>query len=134
MVQILLKYKRVPAILLLFATLGILIATLYPSSSSFSINIWEYDKLGHFLMFFVWTFLYGLYRATKKNGAPNLWIVFFLGSFYGLMIELLQFIVPTNRSPETYDLIADVLGSLGAIILLKFTFRPNQEEVPDHTA
>jgi VanZ family protein len=74
-------------------------------------------------MFFVWTFLYGFYRASKKNGPPNLLIIFLLGSFYGLVIEALQFILPTNRSPETLDFVADVFGSLAAIIPLRYIFR-----------
>lgn len=45
-------------------------------------------------------------------------MVFSLGLFYGLLIEALQFILPTNRSPELYDFIADALGSVVAILLL----------------
>lgn len=74
-------------------------------------------------MFGAWTFFYGLYRAAKNNGRPNLWIVFFLGSFYGLLIEFLQFLLPTNRSPETLDFIADMFGALFAIWLLHLLFK-----------
>ena len=83
-----------------------------------AINIWDYDKLGHFLMFGVWTFLYGLNQAMRKKKKPNLWTVFILGSAYGLLIEVLQFIIPTNRSPETLDFIADMIGSALAILPL----------------
>ncbi len=50
-------------------------------------------------------------------------MVFSLGLFYGLLIEILQFILPTNRSPELYDFIADALGSGLAILLLKPIFK-----------
>lgn len=96
--------------------------TLFPSDGLSKINLWDYDKVGHFLMFLVWTFLYGLVRAVRKKSAPSLFVVFSLGLFYGLLIEFLQFVLPTNRSPELYDFIADALGSGAAIILLKLLF------------
>ena len=121
-INLLLKYKRVPGVLLALSTLLILIATLYPSTKSFSFNIWDYDKLGHFIMFGAWTFVYGLFRASKNTNKPNLWIIFSLGSFYGLLIEFLQYVVPTNRNPEALDVVADIIGALAAIILLRFVF------------
>lgn len=96
--------------------------TLFPSDGLSKVNLWDYDKLGHFLMFLAWTFLYGLVRAARKKSVPNLLLVFSLGLFYGLLIEFLQFVLPTNRSPELYDFIADALGSGAAIILLKLYF------------
>ncbi len=74
-------------------------------------------------MFGAWTFLFGVVRALKKNRKPNLRVVFVLGSFYGLLIEVLQFLVPTNRSPELMDFVADMLGSAFAIIALHFVFK-----------
>lgn len=100
---------------------------LYPSNQLAEINIWDYDKIGHFLLFAVWTFLYGIVRAARKKKAPNLWLVFILGLFYGLLVEALQFVLPTNRSPELFDFIADALGSLTAIFFLRFIFPPNSE-------
>tara|TARA_R110002096_G_scaffold326134_1_gene520032 strand:- start:14237 stop:14581 length:345 start_codon:yes stop_codon:yes gene_type:complete len=100
------------------ATIAILIVTLSPAKNLSTINIWDYDKLGHFLMFGVWTFLYGLSQAVRQKRKPNLWMVFILGSAYGLLIELLQFVLPTNRSPETLDFIADMIGSALAILPL----------------
>lgn len=100
-----------------------MVATLLPSKNITKVNIWEYDKIGHFLMFMVWTFLYGVVRALRQKSAPNLIIVFSLGLFYGLLIEVLQLVLPTNRSPELYDFIADALGSGFAILLLKYFFQ-----------
>ncbi|MEQ8885514.1 MAG: VanZ family protein [Balneola sp.] len=109
--------------LVAFTTISILVATLYPSKTSLSLNIWDYDKLGHFIMFAGWTFLVGLFRASNTKRKPSLWKVFSLGCFYGLMIEFLQFVVPTNRSPETLDFVADALGALFAIFVLHFLFK-----------
>lgn len=107
----------------MIVTITILFGTLYPSGGLSKINIWDYDKIGHFLMFVVWTFLFGIVRAVLKKRKPSLLMVFFLGLFYGLLIEVLQFILPTNRSPELYDFIADALGSAVAVILLIPVFK-----------
>lgn len=96
---------------------------LYPSDQMAPINIWDYDKIGHYILFAVWTFLYGLVRAIRKKRAPNLWIVFTLGLSYGLLVEFLQFVLPTNRSPELWDFIADALGSFSAVLALKWVFK-----------
>jgi len=74
-------------------------------------------------MFGGWTFLYGMFRAFKMNKKPNLLTVFFLGTMYGLLIEVLQFILPTNRSPELLDFIADMTGALVAIGVLHVFFK-----------
>jgi len=100
---------------------------LYPSDHLAEINIWDYDKIAHFILFAVWTFLYGIVRAIRKKRAPNLKLVFILGLSYGLLVEILQFILPTNRSPELYDFIADALGSLSAVFLLQLIFKPSSE-------
>ena len=107
----------------MLVTIIILAGTLLPSKNLSKINIWDYDKIGHFLMFAAWTFLFGIVRAVLKKRKPSLIMVFSLGLFYGLLIEILQFILPTNRSPELYDFIADALGSGLAILLLKPIFK-----------
>lgn len=66
-------------------------------------------------MFGVWTFLYGLVLGIRKNAMPNLWLIFFLGSFFGAFIEFLQFILPTKRAAELFDVVADIAGAAGAI-------------------
>ncbi len=103
--------------------MAILFGTLLPTDEEIGINVWEHDKLVHFLAFGVWTFLYGVVRAVRKGNRPNLWIVFVLGTSYGLLVELLQFVMPINRSPELLDFIADMLGSGAAIIGLHFLFK-----------
>lgn len=112
--------------------MAILFGTLLPADQEIGINVWEYDKLVHFLAFGVWTFLYGMVRAVRKRGRPNLWVIFILGTSYGLLVEFLQLVLPTNRSPELLDFIADMLGSGAAIIVLHFLFKSifNEKESP----
>ncbi len=121
--SILLKYRKSILFLFVAATLSILIGTLYPAEKLSQINIWNHDKIAHFGLFAIWTFLFGLVYAVRKKNTPNLWFVFGFSLFFGLLVEILQFILPTNRSPELYDFIADALGSSAAVALLRFIFK-----------
>ncbi len=119
---------------MVLATIAILAGTLLPSDKIIPKKIWDYDKFGHFIMFAVWTFLYGLVLGVWKQKQPNLWVIFFWGSFYGILIEFLQFLLPTNRSPELLDFIADAIGSAFAILILKIIFRRSFTKPKEQTA
>lgn len=67
-------------------------------------------------MFGIWTFFYGIIRFLKGNYA--LLPVFLWGTFFGVLIELLQMLLPTNRNAEWLDLAADIAGSAFAALLL----------------
>ncbi|MBO6523440.1 MAG: VanZ family protein [Balneolaceae bacterium] len=125
---LLFKYRKLTVLLFVLVTIVILVGTLFPANSLSNINIWSYDKVAHLFAFAAWTFLFGVVRALWKQTKPNLFNVFALGLFYGLLIELFQFILPTNRSPELYDFIADALGSGLAVLLLKPIFKRMFEE------
>ncbi len=129
--ELIFTYRRSFIILFVSVTLLILVGMLYPSAQISKINFWDYDKIWHFVLFLIWTFLYGLVRAIREKRAPNLWLVFIFGLAYGILVEILQFILPTNRSPEVADFIADALGSLAAIGILKWVFNsPSKDNDP----
>src|SRR5690625_7849030 len=71
-------------------TVLILYMTLMPSNRIGSFAIYEYDKLGHFMVFFVWSLSFGLLINSFKKSYVNLYLVFFTGSLFGICIELLQ--------------------------------------------
>lgn len=98
------------------STVLILYGTLFPSGNSIPEPFWNYDKVAHFLMFGIWTFFYGIIRFLKGNYA--LLPVFLWGTFFGVLIELLQMLLPTNRNAEWLDLAADIAGSAFAALLL----------------
>ena len=101
--------------LYILSTVLIIIGTLFPSNYNLP-NDWHYDKIAHFLMFGMWTFFYGIIRFLKAKYA--LWPVFLWGTFFGFLIEALQFVLPTNRSAEMLDLAADIAGVTIAVFLL----------------
>lgn len=104
-------------------TIAILYGTLSPSDQLPHVSIFGKDKLMHFLVFLAWTFLYGITHASIKKSRPKLWVVFTLGLFYGLLIEILQSVLPTNRDPEFLDLVADTMGSAVATFGLYWVFK-----------
>jgi len=100
-------------------TVLILYMTLMPSNRIGSFAIYEYDKLGHFMVFFVWSLSFGLLINSFKKSYVNLYLVFFTGSLFGICIELLQGWMEHGRTPDYADAIADILGCLAAVVVLK---------------
>lgn len=103
-----------------------LVLTLMPSDFIGESQIWSYDKLGHILMFGSWTFILGLYMQLS-TAAPtiNIWSIFAIGVSFGLLIEILQHLLPLNRHADPIDFLVDTLGCLLAVWLLKQT--PSEE-------
>lgn len=115
------KHRYLLPVGIALLTLLTLLLTLLPGSSLPSSRFWSYDKLGHFLLFGSWTYLLGLYRYFTTGSQGNLFIIFLLGSGFGLAVELLQYLLPVQRQADFYDLAFDALGCLVAVFALKKT-------------
>lgn len=110
---------------LLYAALGFLTVitlalTLLPSETLSSGNrIFQYDKLGHSLIFGSWTFLLGLIFMVSDRKPLPLLSIFLAGSLFGILIEILQEVLTADRHADPLDAIADIIGCLLAVALLK---------------
>lgn len=115
-------YLVIYAIFLLTAiTLAL---TLLPINRVMPSRIWSFDKLGHLALFGGWTFLVGYYRYLLNPETINLFIIFFIGVFFGVAIELLQYMMPLNRTADLFDIAYNTLGCFIAILgLYKLTER-----------
>ena len=71
-------------------------------------------SINHMIYFSLITILAYLIKSKSKNLLINLKFIFFLSIF----LELLHLIIP-NRAFEYFDLIANIMGVLLAIFLLK---------------
>ncbi len=71
-------------------------------------------SINHMIYFSLITILAHLIKSKSKNLLINLKFIFFLSIF----LELLHLIIP-NRAFEYFDLIANIMGVLLAIFLLK---------------
>ncbi|MFM1877837.1 MAG: hypothetical protein RLZZ241_703 [Bacteroidota bacterium] len=88
------------------------------------IDLPEIDKLVHFTFYFVAVFLGGIWvQNGDPKGAKFTKQILFLGLglfFYGIIIEVLQGVLPTERSAEVLDGVANTLGLLSGILILKY--------------
>ncbi|SMO71489.1 VanZ family protein [Fodinibius sediminis] len=101
-------------------TIVTLLLTLLPAETFSQNEIWSYDKVGHLLIFGTWTLLLGLNHSISRAGNTNLWIIFLLGISFGIIIEILQYSLPSlNRHADVYDVVFDTIGCLLALGVLK---------------
>ena len=84
------------------------------------------DKIAHFGFYLVATVLGVLVlresagQRMRLNGA--LWFAAVVLVAYGGLIEAFQAALPTGRSPEWWDFLANTLGVLAAVASLKVAF------------
>jgi VanZ family protein len=73
----------------------------------------------HLLAFMAWTLGTGIcWRAYNNRRAP-LKLLVVAPILFGIAIEVLQGILPTNRSPEWMDVVFDAIGTiLGLLVYL----------------
>lgn len=88
-------------------------------------NLLGIDKLAHMLLFGTETFLIAI--ATKKHYAykSNFQIIlpaFLIGTMFGIIIEILQATVFTNRSFDYLDMLANTIGCALAWLILIWKF------------
>lgn len=83
------------------------------------ITIPHFDKIVHFGMFFIMgIFLFAeISIQTKLKRTSITSVILLVITIYGGIIEYLQQNYFTNRSGDYWDLIADILGGIIAIIL-----------------
>ncbi|MBZ4651286.1 MAG: hypothetical protein JG761_86 [Proteiniphilum sp.] len=93
----------------------------------------SWDKVAHYGLFFLLSSV-SLYDYDKlHNGSPSRgrWIFwgFLLPVLYGGVIELLQLYLFTSRSAEWGDWIADLAGSLTALLLAIICVRKRRKSI-----
>ncbi len=113
------RHKYLLYLALSLLTIVTIALTLLPPEHISNQPLFQYDKLGHALMFGSWTFLLGLIQLVSDRKPLPLFYIFMAGSLFGITIEILQEVLPVDRNMDPYDAIADVSGCLAAIIFLK---------------
>jgi hypothetical protein len=108
-----------------------LLLTLLPSDQLMDTRVFRYDKFGHMLMFGTWTFLLGLIQLVSNKKPLPLFTIFIAGSLFGITVELLQEVLPVDRSMDPYDALADITGCLIAVLFLRvITFFSSYDKIP----
>ena len=103
--------------------LMIIVLSLMPAGggNTFLFGIPHIDKLAHFGIYAVWTFLIclSLDRNTKGSLKKIGWIAFLTGAVLGILLELGQYAMTFGRSYEIGDIIANTIGSLAGVLVRK---------------
>lgn len=84
------------------------------------------DKVAHLLLFGTETYLIAIASRKTNLSATNFQIIFpafLIGTGFGILIEILQATVFTNRSFDYLDMVANTLGCLIAWLLLSLKFK-----------
>ena len=127
-VHIIQRHKHIIGILYALFTSSILIGTLIPGSSLSEYEVFSYDKLMHLLAFMAWTLGTGIcWRAYNDRRAP-LKLLVVAPILFGIAIEVLQGILPTNRSPEWMDVVFDAIGTILGLLVYLLLLRIKDKE------
>ena len=90
-------------------------------SGWFFIHIPQFDKIVHIGMFGMLCILFHFPAFTSPlSGRQKLgwyWLISIAGILYGVAMEFVQRELVTNRSFEGADILADMVGSLGALAI-----------------
>jgi VanZ family protein len=102
--------------------IGLLILWLSLSGSSVMmpgkiLNIPYFDKLGHYLMYTLFSAVLLLDTCQWSSSRRFNYIVLIIPFFFGALMEILQMTLTTTRKAELADLGANIIGVLTGIIL-----------------
>lgn len=93
-------------------------------------NIPNLDKVVHFTFYFVMVVL-AFFAKTNGDwrGAGNLkslWFIVLFAIGYGILIEITQHIATVDRHGDFFDALANSIGAIAAMVLLRFLFLRKQ--------
>jgi VanZ family protein len=122
-IEVIQRFRLLIGGLYSMTTLLILFGTLMPGSNLPEYQVFNYDKLVHAGAFMAWTLATGItWRAFQpKRVSLNVLIVTPL--LFGIAIEILQGLLPTNRSPEWMDIVFDAIGTFLGVLLYLLLLR-----------
>lgn len=74
----------------------------------------HFDKVAHFGMYAVWTFLIvrALVAVSGYSARQSLWVAIWIGSLAGIGLEFGQLFMHQGRSFEVADMLANAVGAL----------------------
>jgi VanZ family protein len=87
------------------------------------------DKLGHLLAYLVLTLAlgWGLFK-NKRLTTRNTWLMLLGITTYGMALESIQFIFFPDRYFEWWDMLANLVGVLLAVVIIFFQIKSRQNE------
>lgn len=100
---------------ILITTLSLITIERVPS---FTLKLQHKDKVVHFVFYFVFVIAWNLslMQKLKKFKVKVLSIAI----VYGIVIEVLQYVLTENRTADFFDVLANSLGAILAFVLFPF--------------
>jgi len=108
----------------------------FPDDPVGGLDIPHMDKAVHFIFYFVAAILGSLYlrEASKKNIALSRALIMSLvfTIIYGIILEVFQSTLTDYRSGELKDVLANSLGALCGVLLMKYLFSGKRQQKWKH--
>ncbi len=107
---------------------------LTPSNDIPIVNIPNLDKLVHAFFHFVFTILWFLFfknQVKKKNQLKLLVVAALFSIVFGIGIEILQDKLTTTRSGDFFDVLANLMGTTIAFVLVLFAKRIRKKSIKE---
>ncbi|WP_420602799.1 VanZ family protein [Flagellimonas sp.] len=90
------------------------------------LNIPYADKVTHFFFYTIFAILGCLFLRERTKGSLGLNktinLMVFVAIFYGMLIEVLQYTLTTDRMAEFGDVLANTFGAIVGVSLIKWYF------------
>lgn len=100
---------------------AIMYASLLPKVELPDVNFFQADKLVHAFMYFVLSI--SLYKGFAKDKLlKTVAIVCIMSFLYGIIVEVLQYFLPTGRMFDIFDIFANGIGALFAYFVVNKYF------------
>lgn len=103
-------------------TVFITVLSLINTSSLEGIDVIEFsgkDKMVHITFYFIFTITWFRYFKSLQGDSSKIRLLaFFLAVAYGGMIEIVQYLFTSVRSPDFLDALANTAGSALAILVI----------------
>ena len=120
LIKNLLGRKHLIQVLTVFWTVLVTYLCLASSESLPSVDVFRFDKLGHFAFHLGITTMWFLFwKTTYGNENKNALLKAFLFSFFfGIIIEISQAVFTETRHGDITDVFANSLGALTAVFII----------------
>lgn len=116
----LLEHKKTIQAITVFWTGFVAYLCLVSSDKLPEVDVFKFDKLGHFTFHFVLTILWFLFWKTtyKTENKFALLKAFLFSFFFGVVIEICQGAFTETRQSDIHDVFANSVGALTAVLFL----------------
>lgn len=93
-----------------------------PKTPDLERTIPHLDKIVHFSMYFIYTFIL-LFESTNNKKKNTTLIVMLYAIFFGILMEIMQANIFTYRSGDMYDFVANTVGAVSSFVTYPFIIR-----------